>query len=127
MVDRSESLVRAIEGGRMEMSQKFAKALSERTGVSKSWLLLPDVEGENVPSAAGGPLNHIEVLNRITGKLHLDSSIGIGKSHINFSRIMAANMSKVVEEALQLSLDRGDTRLMEEITRLLARQHGESV
>jgi hypothetical protein len=38
---------------------------------------------------------------------------------------MAATMAKLVESALRESLDRGDTRLMEEITRLLARQHGD--
>ena len=142
LVDRSESLVRAIEGGRMETSRKFAKELSSMTGVSKDWLLLPDVDSQEVPSERGVPLQHNEVVARIQHQIHsnLDDVAAVaqdarvraesGETALsaggNIQRQMAANMASLVEVALCESLTRGDTRLMEEITRLLTRQHAES-
>ncbi len=139
LVDRSESLVRAIEGGRMDVSRKFAKALSEATGVSKDWLLLPEVTSEEVPSDHGGLLRQEDVVSRIKRKIQINladaanmgTPIGSADSkspeHTDTGTIqeqMVNTMAKLVQSALLESLNRGDTRLMEEITRLLARQRG---
>lgn len=67
LVNHSESLVRAIEGGRMKMSRKFAQALSTATGVSKDWLMLPQVDTEDVPSENGRLLKMEDALARIQG------------------------------------------------------------
>lgn len=140
LVDRSESLVRAIEGGRMEMSPKFARALSAMTGASKDWLLQPDVDPEEVLSESGGRLRHEEVLDRV--RLQIKSNLDDVAASLAAARIqresgdvakgvagslqqrMAEQMAGLVQAALTESLARGDTRLMEEITRLLARQSG---
>ncbi len=140
LVDRSESLVRAIEGGRMEVSRKFAKALSEATGVSRDWLMLSEISSEEVPSERGGMLRHEDVVGRI--KRMIQGNLEDAATHLRVSSAshrpkspeniesgtiqqqMATTMAKLVENALRESLGRGDTRLMEEITRLLARQNG---
>ena len=124
----------------MDVSRKFAKALSEITGVSRDWLLLADVDSEDVPSERGGLLRHEEVVSRV--KRQIQSNLEDAEGYLVSGRMgegagstaqteggtiqqqMAATIAKLVESALRESLDRGDTRLMVEITRLLARQHG---
>ena len=142
LTDRSESLVRAIEGGRMPMSRKFAKTLSVITGVSKDWLLLEDVDPQEVLAEQGGRLSHEQVVQRVMrqseNNLNASASYlraagtpvgssGLIKGEIgDIQQQMVATMVRLVELALRESLARGDTGLMEEITRLLARPHGDT-
>jgi hypothetical protein len=65
LVGRSESLIRAVESGRVSLSPKLARLLSMKTGASEAWLMKPDVDGKVIPSADGGTLNHINVLARV--------------------------------------------------------------
>lgn len=140
LVDRSESLVRAIEGGRMEMSPKFARALSAMTGVSKDWLMRPDVDPEVVPAERGGSLQHNEVVARVRHQIKSnldDAAASLAEARIrkesgdeakgvagSLQQRMAQQMAGLVQATLTETLARGDTRLMEEITRLLARHGG---
>lgn len=66
--DRSESLLRAVEGGRLNMSAKFARTLSDKTGVSKAWLLEKSVSGTEVPAVDGSPLRYETVIARLKGE-----------------------------------------------------------
>lgn len=145
LADRSESLLRAVEGGGVKLSLKFARALSDKTGASKEWLLQESVSGTEVPDADGAPLRYETVIARImgesaglqpakglrpelTGKTGLmDSSLGTtpasvaGNSSAPMPRRMAVAMATFVEDALFETLSRGDTTLMDAISKLLAR------
>lgn len=138
LVDRSESLLRSVEAGRMEMSPKFARALSKMTGIDPDWLMKPSVDSSPIPSVDGGPLQHGMVIARIKSETErnlnkaerdlaeaakLNAEIADTTSHlmVPMKRRMAVAMSKLVEDALFESLTRGETQLMDEITKLLAR------
>jgi hypothetical protein len=138
LVDRSESLLRAVEAERMEMSPKFARALSKMTGVDPDWLMKSSVDASPIPSIDGSPLRHEMVIARIKGeierninkaerdlaegaKLNAESTATNSDPAVPMKRRMAAAMSKLVEDALFDSLTRGETDLMDEITKLLAR------
>src|SRR5215213_6824481 len=60
--EHSESLVRAIEGGRLKMSRRFAERLAFNTGASPDWLRNEEVDSYSIPSARGGRLTIEEVL-----------------------------------------------------------------
>lgn len=122
----------------MKMSHKFAKALSVATGASKDWLIQPDVESDEVPAELGGLLDHMDVVARVKRQIQSNvNDIGtslrsartpasageVGKSGPgNIQQQMAASMASLVEAALCESLARGDTRLMNEITRALSQE-----
>lgn len=143
LVDRSESLLRAVEAERMEMSPKFARALSKMTGVDPDWLMKSSVAESPIPSVDGSPLRHEIVIARIKGeiernitkaehnlaeaaKLNAESIAATNDPAVPMKRRMATAMSKLVEDAIFESLTRGETHLMDEITKLLARDHPNS-
>lgn len=138
LIDRSESLVRAIEARRMRVSPKFAKALSVMTGVSKDWLLQDAVDSESVPAEHGGILSHGTVVARIGQQIQrnlntaavaikefdgkVDSGPELDGQGDRLSQVMAEQVANWVKAALADRLAKGDTRLMEEITSLLIAQ-----
>ena len=111
LIERSESLVRAIENGRSPMSKKLAIFISTKIGVSAEWLLKEDVDGMKIPSADGGTLKHIDVLARIEQE--------ISKSLSKVSRTlepknstharMADAIAKLVADEILEYLERGET------------------
>lgn len=139
LVDRSESLLRSVEAGRMEMSPKFARALSKMTGVDPDWLMKPSVDSSPIPSVDGSPLELGMVIARIkseterninnaerdlaeAAKLQAETASTATDPMVPMvpmERRMAVVMSKLVEDALFDSLTRGETQLMDEITKLL--------
>ena len=138
-VDRSESLLRSVEAGRMEMSPKFARALSSRTGVAFDWLMKSTVDPSDIPAADGGQLEHEVVIARIkseiernlnqaerdiaaAAKLDAVSAAVTSDPAVPMKRRMAAAMAKLVEDALFESLSRGETGMMDEITKILAKE-----
>lgn len=50
LIHRSESLVRAVESGRVPMSSRFARELSARFGVSSDWLEKKEVTEVEMPT-----------------------------------------------------------------------------
>ena len=138
IADRSESLLRSVEAGRMEMSPKFARAISNRTGVAFDWLMKTTVDPSDISAADGGQLQYEMVIARIKGEIErnlnqaerdlaavtkLDSASAAVTSDpvVSLKRRMAAAMAKLVEDAIFESLSRGETLLMDEITRILTR------
>ena len=141
LVGCSRSLIRAVEQGQTKITPKLADMVQATTGVSISWLATKQNPELSIPGQDGKPLTHEGVIARMKREIsqnleEASSYLLIGSKAIlerdetakdasaAIKRRMASTMAKVVEEALYLSLDRGDTRLMEEITRLLAGQGG---
>jgi transcriptional regulator with XRE-family HTH domain len=139
LVDCSRSLIRLVEQEQTKITEKLAKKVQAATGVPLSWLATKHDPELPVPGEDGTPLTHEAVISRIKREISQnleEASVNLlvgSKAVIERSnsakdpsdairRRMASTMAKVVEEALYLSFDRGDTRLMEEITRLLAGQ-----
>jgi len=73
LVGRSESLVRAVEAGRLDMSARFAHEISEKIGVAREWLMEPSVTNPEIPAADGGPLRHDAVIARLKGGMARDT------------------------------------------------------
>jgi len=118
------------------MSRKFAKALSEKTGVSIKWLLAESADGTEIPSVDGRPLQHDDVIGRVDGEIERNlrqaehyvrdessastNSLGLHDNPTpSIHRRMAAVTGKLVEEELFKRLSSGDMRLMDKINRLL--------
>ena len=137
LVDCSIGLIRAVELG-TKITPKLAKKVQAATGVSTSWLAKRHDPDLPIPAESGGTLTHEAVLAKIeeeterhmmdaerylmTGsKAPVDSTTPDMDSSQSRQRRMATFMAKLVEEALYESMSRGDNRLMDDITRLLAR------
>ena len=140
LIDRSESLIRAVEGKRgVQMSAKLARRISAMTGVSKKWLMADEAEGNEVPAVDGSPLRHEAVIARINEQIDRNVRIAghghdleakmSGRSLANRpttvmnrqNRQMAALAAKLMEKVLFESLERGEARLMDEMMKLLDR------
>jgi hypothetical protein len=142
LIDRSESLIRAVEGRRsVQMSAKLARRISAMTGVSKKWLMADEAEGNEVPAVDGSPLRHEAVIARINEQIDRNVRIaGHGHGHDleakmsgrslanrpttvmnRQNRQMAALAAKLMEKVLFESLERGESRLMDEMMKLLDR------
>lgn len=139
MVDCSKSLIRLVEQEQTKITPKLAKKVQLATGVSISWLATKHDPLLPIPGEDGKPLTHEAVVSRmkreisqnleeasvnllIGSKALIERSVSAKDPSDAIRRRMASTMAKVVEEALYLSLGHGDMRLMEEITRLLARR-----
>ncbi|RYD85763.1 MAG: XRE family transcriptional regulator [Verrucomicrobiaceae bacterium] len=140
LVDCSRSLIRAVEQGQTRITERLAEQVVEATGVSLAWLTVKQNPTQPIPAAGGGILTHQVILGRIeeeternlreassdllnASKSLFDPGGALSDASFLIRKRMASTMAKVVEEALLESLSRGDTYLMEEITRLLARMH----
>ena len=68
LIGRSESLVRSVEKGRVKMSSKLARTISEQLGVDDAWLMQVHVDSSEgpIPALGGGQLDYVGVLSRIT-------------------------------------------------------------
>jgi len=135
LVGRSESLLRAVESGRLKMSSKLARALSDKIGVSKEWLLEPTVTGTEIPAVDGRPLSHETVISRIsaseqnprltavdpfkTPRAVEEPSYQTDSSKENKLR-MAAALGEYVKCCLIERAERGETGLAEVVRRLFA-------
>lgn len=143
LVGCSKSLVRAVEQGQTKMTPKLARKVQAMTGVSMAWLATKQDPGQPIPGEDGEPITHSGILSRIEAEIARNHEEAAGELLIGSQAIlersesdkeptrgikqrMAATMGKLVEEAVMLGLDRGDTALVEEITRLLAKHGGAS-
>lgn len=137
LVDCSLGLIRTVELG-TKITPKLAKKVQAVTGVSIPWLSKKHDPGQPIPAASGGILTHESVIARmrqeserylqeaerdllIGSNVAADSNEAAKDPSTSIKRRMASLMARLVEEALFESLSRGDTRLMDEITRVLAR------
>jgi len=137
LVDCSLGLIRAVELG-TKITPKLAKKVQAATGVSIPWLSKKQDPEEKIPAASGGTLTHEAVLARIgqereryiqeaerdlltVAKIKANSAEPSKDPSTSMRRRMASAMARLVEEALFESLNRGETRLMDDITRILAR------
>lgn len=137
LIGRSESMIRAMEGSRaVKMSPTLARRISTLTGVSQEWLMAPDAGGIDIPSFEGLPLRHDAVIARINRQIDRNLRLAVNgladgagentqsppESFGSFTnRRLAALTAKMFENYLFADLERGDSRLMEEITKLLDR------
>jgi len=138
LVDCSQSLVRAVEQGQTKITPRLAKKIQAATGVPISWLSTLHNPKDPIPAASGGMLTHETTLATIdqeidrnlekAGRSLMTSSknvadppaIAVGPT-LSPKRRIATALAKLTEEALFESLSRGETRMMDEITRILAR------
>ena len=138
LVDSSKSLIRAVEQGQTKITPRLAKKVQGVTGVSIQWLSMKQDPENPIPAASGGMLTHEAVLARIgqekeryiqeaerdllmVSKIKANSAESAKDPSVSMKRRMASAMANLVEEALYESLNRGETRLMDDITRILAR------
>lgn len=138
LVGCSKSLVRAVEQGQTKITPKLAKKVQAATGVSILWLSKMQDPEKLIPAASEGTLTHQAVITRIkketerymqeaerdlldVSKIAANSSEPAYDPSPSIKRRMASSMANLVEEALFESLSRGETRLIDEITRILAR------
>ena len=134
----SPSLVRAVEQGQTKITPRLAKKVQAATGVSISWLSTVHNPKQAIPAANGGAMTHEAVIAAIKQEIEKnqqkaerslivgakdleDSSAMAADPSVSMKRRMASTLAKLTEEALFESLSRGDPRLMDEITRILAR------
>jgi len=65
-IGRSQSLIRAVDSGQIQMSGKLAKLIATKTGASFSWLtkMEPGEGDDEILNAEDGPLTYEEVSRR---------------------------------------------------------------
>jgi len=137
LVGCSQSLVRAVEQEHTKITPRLAKKVQAATGVSISWLSTLHLPDKPIPAVGGGTLTHEVVIAAIQKELErnlqkverslmigpkalADSSIIAEDPSLSMKRRMASTLAKLTEEALFETLSRGDNRLVNEITRILA-------
>ena len=135
LVGCSPGLVRAVEQ-RIKITPKLAMKVQSATGVSIPWLSEMQDPEKPIPTTTGKTLTH-EMVIQISSqaKLHpvLTGRTGLMASFISvasatadrdpampMARRMAVAMARFVEDALFETLNRGDTSLMDAITKLLS-------
>ena len=138
LVGCSQGLIRAVEQGQLKITPKLARKVHASTGVATVWLSKKQNPDQPVPAARGGPLTHEEILARweeetarnireAESELLVGTNVGMeseeaGKGHgVSMHRRMASTLAKLVEAAVLESLSRGETRVMDEINRVLSR------
>jgi len=129
LIDRSESLVRSVEIGRIRMSPKLAQHIETMLGVASTWLSSRHYANDPIISASGKPLTHDMVLAYLKRASESDMRDVEENPAINqdaradapmtLAQQMAAGTLKLVEQALAMALARDDHSLMHEITGLL--------
>lgn len=137
LVYRSESLLRAVEGGGVKLSLKFARAISDKTGVSREWLMEESVSGAEVPALDGSPLRYETVIARLKGgfdqdpqpskldppmasEITAESSARVIDSPMDNKLKMAAAFGDYVKWMLIERASRGETGLIADIGKLLS-------
>jgi len=135
LVGCSPGLVRAVEQ-RIKITPKLAMKVQSATGVSIPWLSEMQDPEKPIPTTTGKALTHemvIQISNQaqlhpvLTGRTGLMASFISVASAVTdrdpsmpMARRMAVAMAKFVEDALFETLNRGDTSLMDAITKLLS-------
>lgn len=106
LVGRSESLIRAVESGRVPMSPKLARVIKAKTGVSEDWLMKAEVTVDEIPSAEGTPLKHVELLARIHREISANLfAVDPGSNAADtIHRKMARALATLVEDEIYKSL-----------------------
>ncbi|GAA5117573.1 hypothetical protein JIN84_17190 [Luteolibacter yonseiensis] len=123
LLGRSESLVCRVEIGTLEMTQNLKNDIVKMTGVSEKWLSASHETGATILAESGMPLSHADVMSKIEAEITRNHQ----EAAENFSKVasypiqnrIAASWLKLVEEAVLEGLNRGDTGLMDEITKIL--------
>lgn len=141
LLDCSASLIRAVEQGQTTITPKLVSKIQGATGVSVSWLSTKHKNGAPILGEDGQILTHEIMIERIRKQISENYDIAakellVGSAAVlsrsqdskkspsqGINRRMASTMGEIVEEALFIDLEKGDTHLMEQLTRLLARQH----
>jgi len=131
LIDRSESLVRSVEIGRIKMSPKLAQHIENTIGVASTWLSSRHYAKDPIISTNGKPLTHDMVLAclkraseanmREAEENSTPTQNAPANAPLTLAQQMAAGTLKLVEQALAMSLARDDPSLMHEITELLLR------
>ncbi len=115
MVGCSESLIRAVESGRIAMTLNLKEKIQRATGVQGYWLTEQQVPGAPIPAAEGGQFTHETMLDRIEElKRGTEALIPLKCP----KKELARAVGKLVETTLLEMLNRGDTRLIDDIKKL---------
>lgn len=115
-IGRSESLLRNVENHIVPLSANLARRISERTGVSESWLLSDPPEQEPILDRHGGTWDPVRLLDPLV----------LGDHDFRNALPMAPELLlqlalAIVEVACQRGLQRGDANLLIRLMELIKR------